>query len=72
MGWPKGKKKGVDGKVVDSSQPEEQLSRPATVVEAGLSEEYICKTCGHSQSMHYDGRDRQCNTSGCACQKVIR
>lgn len=31
-----------------------------------------CAGCGHHESMHFEGKHRQCNTSGCACLQLSK
>lgn len=69
MGWPKGKKKGEDGRAVspEIEQPEQEETAPEV---AGT--EYACRACGHPDKLHYEGKERQCNSSGCICTRMTR
>lgn len=78
MGWPKGKKKGVDGTVAEEVKPYEYIDPINPAKEDVISQEvpvgakYICRDCKHDENIHYEGRDRQCNTSGCRCVRLAR
>lgn len=49
---------------------EEEASQPAEEVRG--EEDFFenaCVSCRHPANMHFEGKFRQCNSSGCACVK---
>lgn len=71
MAWPKGvpKKKAIDQ--VSEEKSVENIKEPEQPKEEKRSF-YICRVCKHSDEIHYEGRDRQCNTEGCRCTAYVK
>lgn len=67
MGWPKGQKRTDKHVNLDTVAPPVVSNEVVEVEHPFVFSSQHCKTCGHSTDIHYEGRDRQCNTSGCRC-----
>lgn len=70
MGWPKGKKRD-EAPAVQYVEPISEVA-PAKRAEPEPTNSTNCRGCSHGEHLHYEGRDRQCNSSGCRCTRLVK
>lgn len=64
----------VKKKDKEVEQKPEPKKAPELAVEAKSPVTMVCrnKVCWHSEKLHYEGRDQQCNQEGCRCNAFIK